>query len=303
VTGTETAKTLPGGGFSFVKSSRSGNSDFGASIWLVAGAMNPEGLTTFKSRVEGTGAKDEVFAALPSSTPPSNYLEAIADAGVNVTLFGETQNLVEALASIENNDGPKDTVKVMVLGMTAYEKANENVFDIKFSEEFFHLQQQYFIGGMPLTVRVGVEGSAGAKGNLDYNWNTSEVKCTITPYAGIDANASIGIGISGFSVGVEGELQLVQVSFPVTEKLNTQERTYASAVDFDVSTLEGSLALYAEAFGYKAKKNIASFEGFSTSTNLFSVDGPLLPTRPQPGETRRRSCSFKPWKARAFSLG
>jgi hypothetical protein len=277
VTGATPAESLIGGGFSYVKQLRSGNRDFGASLWLVAGALNAAGLEQFRGRVASTQANEEVSQALPTSAPPSNYVQAVADVGTSVTLFGATIKVAEGLGSIAINDGPKENFRAMVLGATVYKKETEGVFEWEKSQTFVEREYMIPVGGIPVVMKFEVSGKVGLKGNADYNPNSSELSCQVTPFMSIDGEGSIGVGVTGFSLGVEGELQFVQVAFPLTKKINTSNLQYRFTSDLDVSTLEGSLSLYAKAWTFKAKKEIAAFDGFSTSTRLTSVVGTFAP--------------------------
>lgn len=269
------AEPLPGGGYSFVKEWHGGNSNFGAASWLVAGALNEAGLQTFRDRVESTGAEDEVFAALPTTGLPSNYVEAIADGGASVTLFGQPYKLVEGIASAEINDGPKDMVKMMVGGAMVYSSSAFGVLDQKVTQEFFSQDAQLYVGPIPITATFEVTGSVGMRGNMDYNQNSNMLTCTVTPYASVDAFGSIGFGVIVVSAGVEGELNLVSVGFPLTNELNTETLRYEAKSDVNISTLEGSLSLYANATLVKYTKEVASFDGYSASSTLFKVNGTL----------------------------
>jgi len=275
--GAAVAEPLPGGGYSYVKEWYGGNNKFGAGAWLVAGALNGAGLNTFRSRVASTDAEQEVFNALPTTGLPSNYAEAIADGGASATLFGESYKLVEGIASAEINNGPKDMVKVMVGGSMAYSSNAFGIFDKSIPRTFFSKDAQFVVGGIPITATFQATGTVGMRGNIDYNQNSDDLTCTITPYASVDAFGSIGIGVSGFSLGVEGELQLVAVGFPLINKLNTETMAYSAESDFTISSLEGSLSLYADATFFKATKEVASFDGYSASTTLFKVKGSLAP--------------------------
>ncbi len=277
IVGTAVAEPLPGGGYSYVKEWYGGNGNFGAGAWLVAGAVNGAGLNTFRSHVASTSAEVEVFAALPTTGLPTNYAEVIADGGASVTLFGDSRKLVEGIASAEINNGPQDMVKVMVDGATVYSSNAYGVFDKSVPKMFFSKNADFLVGGVPITAKFEATGTVGMRGNIDYNQNSNDLTCTITPFASVDAFGSIGFGVTGFSLGVEGELQLVSVGFPLTNQLNTETFAYTAKSDFTISSLEGSLSLYADATFFKATKEVVAFDGYSASSTLFKVNGSLAP--------------------------
>jgi YD repeat-containing protein len=266
---------LPGGGFSYVKDLRKGNSDFGVELWVIGAAVNSAGLATLQDNVSESDGAAAVNEALPQS-PPSGYFQILGDAGVSATLFGEHRNILEGIGYVENLNGPKDSIRFLVGGTEVYEASvGEGVLNPSQSQEFFSRDQQFFVGGVPLTVHVGVTGRLGVQMNVDYDGGTSNLTATVAPYASLDADASVGIGVSGFSVGVEGELTLVRLSVPVAEKINIGSGAFETSAELKVDTLEGSLSLYAEAWPFKASKEIASFDGFGTSTTLYKKSGSL----------------------------
>lgn len=264
---------LPGGGFSYVKDLKAGNSDFGVELWVIGAAVNSTGLATLRDNVSDSDGAAAVNEALPQS-PPSGYFQVLGDAGVSATLFGQHSNILEAIGYVENLNGPKDSVRFLVGGMEIYEASvGDGLLNPSQSQEFLARDQQFFIGGVPLTVHVAVTGQVGVQMNVDYNG--SDLTATVAPYASLDADASVGVGVSGFSVGVEGELTLVRLSVPVAEKINIDSRAFSTSAEFKVDTLQGSLSLYAEAWPFKATKEIASFDGFGTAATLYSKSGSL----------------------------
>ncbi|MFT3769165.1 MAG: hypothetical protein QM820_27315 [Minicystis sp.] len=268
------AAPLPGGGFSYLKERKDGNSTFGAQLWIVGAALQAQGIDTLKGRVAGTGAMNGVNADLPTGTPPAGYFEVLGDAGAGATLFGQSFTVMEANGFVENLDGPVDSFTLTAMGATVYSLGGSGVVNKSVSKDFFELDETYMIGPIPVTMTATVSGKVGLSFNA---YGTSDsLTTTMTPYASLDLEASVGVGVSGASAGVEGELNLVQLSFPYELSITSfANRTYKNAIDFQVSTLSGEIDLYAELGFLKAKKEIASFGGFSTGTRLYAYSGSI----------------------------
>lgn len=273
--------TVSGESFSFVKEMRSGNSDFGAELWVVGAALNVNGINALRAAVLGTGAQGTIDKDLPlgNGNPPSGYFQVLGDAGAGATLFGANFTVLDATGYVENLDGPKDHIAVTSLGATLYSLDTSGVADRSWSRTFFDMDQTYMLGCIPVTVHAGVTGTIGIHVNAYPNVATSQVvgfTGIMEPYASLDLDASVGVGVSGASAGIAGELNLVRLSFPFTLDITSfSNRTYKTSLDFSVHTLEGEVDLYAELGSLRAKKEIASFEGYATSANLFTQTGSL----------------------------
>jgi len=265
---------LSGGGFSFVKDVKAGNADFGAETWVVAAAVNASSLNALKSSIAPYGfASGPVSADLPTGTPPSAYIEVLGDAGASVTLFGSSVTVLEANGYVENLNGPKDHFDLTVMGATVYEVSTTGVFNPSVSQEFFSADGQYMLGFIPVTMHADVTGTLGA--NVNIYGDSSALHAETTPYASLDLDGSVGVGVSGASAGVKGSLNLVRLSVPFNQSLTFATKKYTSSASLDIGTLEGELKLYAELGPFEASKKIASFDGYSSTISLFNLSGSL----------------------------
>jgi hypothetical protein len=120
-----------------------------------------------------------------------------------------------------------------------------------------------------------ISGSVGADAQLVPG--SSGVDIRVSPFATITASGSVSTGVACASVGIEGELTLIDVRVPLDLDLSftTTPRTYSLSGDLEISTLDGSIDLYADACGYKRSKDLASWNGVSYTANLFDQSGNL----------------------------
>ena len=273
---------LGGGGFSFVKDLHKGNSDFGAELWIVGAANNAYSLAGLENTLpSGTDARSQTLAYLPASTPPTDYMEVLGDAGISVTLFGADE-IVFYAGGYGSFDPTATTPAASDLGV--YGPLGAKIWDstlsssitpMSVSEEFFQVSTLIDVGGIPLTIAASATGEAGFNVGTSCNSSTESFGLGMTPYASLTADVSLTVGPEGVGVGIDGSLTLLQLSVPVSASASWTARSFQESMSFDVSTLSGEIDLVAEAGPLKASKTIASFNGYSTSVQLFSVNSNL----------------------------
>ena len=132
----------------------------------------------------------------------------------------------------------------------------------------------FMLGPVPITVTASAVGSLGI--DFALGANTSQVTGTVTPHAQVDGIFSAGVGVSGFSAGIEGELMIARLEVPATAKVVWQGNksfAYEASLDLSLSALDGTVSLYAEGAGQKATWEITSWEGVDWSTHLGKASG------------------------------
>lgn len=269
---------LDGGGFSYVKSLKKGNSDFGGEMWVIAAAVNEAGLSDLRNNISGSAGAGVVSDILPASGQPDDpamegYFEALGGAGVSATLFGNPVSLLDTRAFVQNLSGFQAGAQVRVQDSVLYEIGTTGVANKGQTLTFAHYSQMYPMLGVPITVEASLTGTLGM--NIDlYAGTTSSLTAEVSPYASLDVDASITVGCDELGVGIEGSLELVRLAVPISETINLDGQ-FTSEARFDVSTLSGEVDLFAKALFVEAHKEIASFDGYSTSTKLFSQTGSL----------------------------
>ncbi len=274
-----------------MKDLKSGNSTFGVELWVIAAATNDEGYSTLQSALSAQSFAHNACKDLPQG-PSASYLEALGDVGVSATVFGYNQPIVELNAYIESNDGFSDEADFYALGTKVYTTGTTGVANWSVSKTFFEESEEFEILGIPISVDADVTGQIGAGVNVygdaanpaDFDTLTG----VVTPSAGLDLGTSVGVGVTGFGAGVEGTLNLVTFSIPVTDSLTLSSEQYTSNVQFDVSSLAGTVDLYADAGPFKATKKIASFSGYTTSMTL--LDRKVRRSAARRGPCGHRAC-------------
>ena len=210
-------------------------------------------------------AKDNGTARLDSTT------------GVDVTIFGERKELLSAAGYQTETDDGSDlgNASVTIYGESAV------VLNATVEKTFFEESKTFNVGPVPVFV------SAGASGSLGLGASFADGALTITPVAGIYATVSAGVGgecdIGGASAGIRGSVTLVEIGLPISLKLfleNGQPK-YTIRGDLTISSLSGSLALYAEAYvkicfvkiSAEWSYTLFGWTGFEWTKNLFAKTG------------------------------
>ncbi len=127
----------------------------------------------------------------------------------------------------------------------------------------------FMLGPIPIAVQAQAVGGLGIDFTLD--GGSAQVTATAEPWAEVQGVFSAGIGVSGVSAGIEGELLLARVGVPGTGKivwLGNKSFSYEASLDLSLKTLDGSVSLYAEGLGHKASWEIVSWNGLDWSWNL-----------------------------------
>lgn len=198
-------------------------------------------------------------------------------AGTDVTLFGKDFDLFSisggAYAEPESTTA---SYGIYVLGKKIRgASASELSVDIPLAERTLVSASATFnLGPVPITVKGEATGSLGIE--LAMSAGTATIGGRARPYAGVDGVFSAGVGVSGASVGIYGDLLLVQVSTPATAKitsLGNKQFAYDAALDLEIHTLDGSVGLYGEFMSYRKQWEIFSWSGLQYSYNLGSTQG------------------------------
>lgn len=281
---------VSGGGFSYSFDQSWGNSDFGAGVWTVAAATNAAAMSNLVSSLSGT-AQADVEALLPSSSPPASFAEVMGDAGVSATLFSQSFTVMEVGGFVNPDPLTPSTVNITVMGNTTSATLGASGSLYSATQTFFSEDQDFLVGGVvPVTVSADVTGTIDVPSSLtsgvdpSTGTNTSySLVGSVTPTANLTVSASVGVGTSGFSAGVEGSLTLVNVTFPLGLDLDATSRSYDAYADLNISTLDGDLSLYAEAdvdlglfsIDEKYTYGLASWDGITYSQTLLNNSGSL----------------------------
>jgi hypothetical protein len=220
------------------------------------------------------GHVDEMY--LPSGTVASSFAEVLGDAGVSATMFSRTETVMELSGYVGNAGGQSNHVDLAVFGRSALSGTVGLDFSAPTTNAtFFEAEATFTLGFIPVTMHGEISGSVGADAQLVPG--SSGVDIRVSPFATITASGSVSTGIACASAGIEGELTLIDVRVPLDLDLSftSTPRTYSLSGDLEISTLDGSIDLYADACGYKRSKDLASWNGVSSTANLFDQSGNL----------------------------
>lgn len=203
-------------------------------------------------------------------------VEGKADA--DVTLFGKDLQLFDINASAMADPGSASTsygvyvLGAKIVGASGAAKLEKSVPVAE--RTLVTASSTFMLGPIPITVKAQGVGSLGIDFALAAG--TSSITGTATPWAQVDGVFSAGLGVSGLSAGIEGDLVLVKLSTPASANiawLGGKSFSYDASLDLVINALDGSISLYGEAGPYKKSWEIISWTGLEYSYNLGHKSG------------------------------
>lgn len=200
-------------------------------------------------------------------------------AGADLTLFGKDFDVFD----ISGGAYAEPTGSGAYYGIYVLNKkikgatANAFTVDIPLAERTLVSADTTFnLGPVPITVGVEATGSLGIE--LSMSAGTAMIGGQARPHVGVDGVFSAGVGVSGCSVGIYGELLLVELSVPATAKvtnLGSKRFGYEAGLDFQVNTLDGAVGLYGEFMSWRKQWEIFSWSGLQWNWNLGKTTGTI----------------------------
>jgi hypothetical protein len=109
----------------------------------------------------------------------------------------------------------------------------------------------------------------------------------IEPYAEVDGNVSVAVGVPGLEVGVKGSLQLIRMGLPyhssasvlfydggktVKDKSAGNRFEASQGLDFTLSSLSGSVSGYVEILLWSAEAELFHWDGITSTTPIFAIN-------------------------------
>lgn len=213
-------------------------------------------------------------------------------ADAQVQLFGSTMTIAAFDASASLNSANSELLKLQVdvATGTIYEESIDSALTLASEEyclSFFDVSTTFTIVVVPVTMAAGAEGCVSAEltigGTYVPSTNSIPLNIDVTPQAKAELTASVGVGSSAFSAGVEAEVTLLDLSFNMsldpTYYISSGTSTVNSVGSLDLSMLDGSVSLYAKAdlgfWDVKYTKELFSWEGpVNQSWSLWSTGKP-----------------------------
>ncbi len=237
-----------------------GNEDFGAGFSVCGFIMMNEG-------------------AQPGDLP--SYLRALGEARGFARLFGNDVTILGVTANAEATSTTAFVeANLTVLGADVFSRrmAAELEIDPLFELEvtFFEASKTFVIGVVPVTASVSLDGALGIK--LFASAGIAGINVTPTPYSAVSASGAVGVGVDGVSAGIEITLKLLGIDIPIAIDLilpTFHRLDWAISIDLEVSTLDGSVALYIEVGPLKFTYTLFEWDGFLWSYELYHEDGSI----------------------------
>ncbi len=231
------------------------------------------------------------------------------------TVFGKTKEAVDfdVWAYTKTEDDNKDYIheelSMRILGKDLFTPINAKqqatyTFvkspSIKLGKngDGYSMTKNFVILAVPVTVKAGMTGNFGVdinlKGGLIRDCEGAPdqmnigVDSKVKPFVDLDAYLSAGVGWSGLSAGVKGEVNLLEVELPFNANAGLKMQATNTGADLflvaksDLNlvlrTLGGKVSVYVEYIFDSSEKEIFSWNGYELKSNLFAMDAkyPLI---------------------------
>gem|GEM_PF-4589900 len=225
---------------------------------------------------------DVSLNGIPASASAGAKLDAVAEGKVWAKAFSSTEREVvraRASGSAQQNAFATAKVNVYVMGSQVYSKdltSGTLVDEPLFNRTFFSASKTFTILFIPVTVTASLNGNAGIK--VDGSVNTTVVKLVATPKGSVYASASAAVNVIVASIGVEGNLTLINASLPTTGQLvstSCSTLDWNLKSDFNINTLSGNLKAFVKIkllfIKKKASLTIAQWSGSTKNWNLVNT--------------------------------
>jgi hypothetical protein len=214
-----------------------------------------------------------------------------------VHVFGSGENLLDMAVDVKGGSAgfaAKADFKVLGFAMEPFKYEDKAEFDVVKTPgwkigDAAKYKQVFPVGPISVTVSAGVSGKLG----LDLRLGGGIVQgCDpdlalriygkAKPYLKVSGQASAGIGVPGFSIGIYGELTLIEAGLPFESwvQIGGQglDEGAASAIlglhadlKFSINALAGELGVYVQCIK-TWKKPIVDWNGFGWEDTIFALD-------------------------------
>jgi hypothetical protein len=178
-----------------------------------------------------------------------NFILAGGNADANVTMFGKSKTLIDAIAWAQRSGSTINAVYDLDLVGTTVASGNPaSGFTFSMPCPFFTAKETYFFYGIPITVSAIATGEFGL--TTGATLSTGGIAINATPSVKAYVTASAGVGTSGVSAGITGSLTAIELKLPINVQTTFPAPltvNYTTTANLTLSSLDGSLGLYAEA--------------------------------------------------------
>jgi hypothetical protein len=234
---------------------------------------------------------------------------------VSGSVFGMTKNVVDldAWAYTKTDDDEQDflheELSMKILGehlfdpINAKQQANYSFVATPSKKlgkdgQGYKVQKTFIVVAVPVTVTGGLTGTFGIDVklqaglirdcvNLPDQMNIG-VQSNLKPYIDLDAYVSAGVGWPGLSIGIKGEVNLIEAELPFNAKAGLEFLGHNNGADLflvaksDLNlvlrTLSGKVSVYVEYIIDSSEWELFSWNGYEVKSKLFEFDAryPLI---------------------------
>lgn len=257
-----------------------GDNDFGGSYWASAGLVVPGDFLLLALCTNWDGDEAVIQAMIANHEPQNRIDDWIdhqaniasqiqnvvasglrgsdvgAEVGADITLFGRTKDVFGLDAGVTEAGGG---ASIEVLGVTLFDTSFTTSVTLLWPATFFTARQGVDLGIIELTAKAELVGMIGITGQLSSVNNG--FSGTVTPMTALDVEASAIFDVAIASAGVVGSLNLLDISLPITATVTTSG--WSLTVNALIEALEGSIEIFAEAFGEEASEVLADWGGIT----------------------------------------
>jgi len=232
----------------------------------------------------------------PAQNAADLALSTEGSVNASASLFGIGATLASGKFKMTNQQVDVDLV---VFNQVVYADSIEGQFNgaelTPFSDSqaynpvFVESQTIVPVLGIPLTLRGSITGQVGmeyvASAVRQPNPANTQLVAVVSPFMGVDANASVSVDLAIIEAGVKGSIAIVHLQNPITTGLTVAATvpgnediflTVKSGAELQLSSLSGYMAAFGEIdFGFWSESTevpIFSWNGLSTRAPLYKVD-------------------------------
>jgi hypothetical protein len=250
------------------KSKVLGNDNFGAGVFLTAVIGAIPGVPAY------AGPDDVMVPAV------GDKMYAEASLRAPVTVFGHSADVVHVLAETDAEYGKAANAHTLVIigGIILHEQTSHQSLAVTktWQRDLLSANATFMFGPVPASMSAKLRGGIGFTGNVGPKVTVAGtgVAADTTPWLNVTGTASLAIGAPGLEAGIEGQLELIDVSVPSKGSLIMDSSgTISWGLDSELTlrTLSGSLSAYVEVLNKRWRRTLVNFQGYSATTPLFKL--------------------------------
>lgn len=196
------------------------------------------------------------------------HLDAYFYAGGKV--FSQDVRIIALDANMVNNNyKPTASASLKIFGQAVWQQS-QKIYAEKYWNKSWSATTRFTIGPVPFSVTATIGGKIGFNAALVLASDGIGISGKLTPVLQVNGSANVSFDILLAKAGIKGSLVLLNsnVDFVPTITYKSGIKT-ALKITANIRTLDGSIHLVGEVFGYGAfDKEIFSWKGFSKSWTI-----------------------------------